>query len=208
MLRLQALQTFRRPKNMPHFCPPSTEIRRMSLYTGTSLSRPAASPGLAGLSTLLLAAVLACAAVVPAACTTPASNSHAADLAAIADFNQRYLRAINEGDIAALGALTDEDHIMIAPNRPPIEGREANNTANGRGFQQFSIQETWTPLETVIDTRLAYQRGVFTVVATPKSGGTPSTTHGNFLRIYRRQPDGSWRMTRDMFSSDQPAPGR
>jgi ketosteroid isomerase-like protein len=36
------------------------------------------------------------------------------------------------------------------------------------------------------------------------AGGTPRDLRGNFLRIYRRQPDGSWRMTRDMFSSDQP----
>jgi len=25
---------------------------------------------------------------------------------------------------------------------------------------------------------------------------------GNFLRIYQRQPNGEWRMTRDMFNSD------
>jgi ketosteroid isomerase-like protein len=52
---------------------------------------------------------------------------------------------------------------------------------------------------------LAYQRGTFTVAATVKTGGPTHTTHGNFLRIYRRQADGSWRMTRDMFSGDQPA---
>ena len=33
------------------------------------------------------------------------------------------------------------------------------------------------------------------------AGGAARTSGGAFLRIYRRQPDGSWRMTRDMFNS-------
>jgi ketosteroid isomerase-like protein len=128
----------------------------------------------------------------------------AADLAAITAFNEKYLQAINNGDIAALSSLTDEGHIMIAPNRAPTVGKAANDTANERGFRQFNIEEKWMPEETVIDGDLAYQRGTFTVIATPKAGGATRTTRGNFLRIYRRQTDGSWRMTRDMFSSDQP----
>jgi ketosteroid isomerase-like protein len=154
----------------------------------------------------LLLCTTVCVAVALAACGTTRTQptSAAADIAAITAFNARYLKAINDGDIATLSSLTDEDHIMVAPNRPPVVGKAANDAANGRGFQQFNIDETWVPLETVVDGNLAYQRGTFTVVATPKAGGASRTTHGNFLRIYRRQPDGSWRMSRDMFSSDQP----
>jgi ketosteroid isomerase-like protein len=142
--------------------------------------------------------ILTCVATVTACAHAPTAP---ADLAAITAFNARYLRAINSGDIAALSALTDDDHIMIAPGRAPITGKAANDAANSRGFDQFSIAETWEPLETVIDGNLAYQRGTFNVTATPKAGGTVRPTHGTFLRIYRRQPDGSWRMTRDMFNS-------
>ncbi len=147
-----------------------------------------------------------CGAIVVSACnTTPRPHvSQRADLAAISAFNERYLEAINAGDIAALSRLTDDDHIMSAPNRPPTMGKAANDAANERGFQLFRIDEKWMPAETVIAGDLAYQRGTFTVAATPKAGGATRTTHGNFLRIYRRQPDGSWRMTRDMFNSDQP----
>ncbi len=149
----------------------------------------------------------ACVAVALAACTTTRApaTSYAADLASITAFNSQYVKAINGGDIAALSALTDEDHIMIPPDRPPVMGKAANDAANGRAFQQFKYDERWMPLETVVDGNLAYQRGTFTVTASPKSGGGPTrNTRGNFLRIYRRQPDGSWWMTRDMFSSDQP----
>jgi ketosteroid isomerase-like protein len=158
----------------------------------------------------VLAAAAICVAALLASCSTPAvkdtARSTAADEAAIADFNRRYLGAINDGDIATLSSLTTEGHIMLAPGRPPVVGKAANDAANGRAFQMFKIDETWTPLETVISGDLAYQRGTFTVAATPKAGGETRNTSGNFLRIYRRQPDGSWRMVRDMFNSDKPTP--
>jgi ketosteroid isomerase-like protein len=152
-------------------------------------------------------AALSCTVMILAACGTirPHATDTAADLAGITAFNARYLQAINDGDIATLSSLTNDDHMMISPNRPPVSGKAANDAANGRSFQLSKIDETWIPVETVIEGHLAYQRGTFTVVAHPKTGGAGRTTHGNFLRIYRRQPDGSWWMTRDMFSSDQPA---
>lgn len=129
------------------------------------------------------------------------------DLAAIADFNARYLQAINDEDIAALRALTTDGHIMLPPNRKPIVGKAANDELNGRAFAQFDFAETWDPEETVVAGDWAYQRGTFEVVATPKPGGEGArTVTGSFLRIYQRQPRGEWRMTRDMFNSDGSSP--
>jgi ketosteroid isomerase-like protein len=135
---------------------------------------------------------------------THSSPDTAADLAAIADFNRRYLQAINDDDIEALSALTTEEHMMLMPNRPPLIGKAANVDAMRRAFAQFDFDESWTPEETEVGGDWAWQRGTFRVTATPKSGGDGSTITGKFLRIYRRQPDGSWRMIRDMFNSDQP----
>jgi len=141
------------------------------------------------------------------ACETPRAKrpSTAQDEAAITEFNKRYLRAINDGDSATLASLTTPEHIMIAPGRPPIVGKEANDAANARVAQTAKIEETWAPEETFISGDLAYQRGTFTVAATPKAGGTTRNMRGTFLRIYKRQPDGAWRMVRDMFNTDQPA---
>jgi ketosteroid isomerase-like protein len=124
------------------------------------------------------------------------------DIAAIAAFNARYLKSINDGDIATLSSLTTEGHIMLPPSRPPIVGKAANDEANGRAFEQFDFDETWTPQETVVSGDWAHQRGTFTVVATPKAGGERREISGNFLRIYQRQANGEWRMIRDMFNSD------
>jgi ketosteroid isomerase-like protein len=144
-----------------------------------------------------------CACVGLAACDAATQPPLEEDLAAIAEFNRLYLAAINDEDIAALSSLTTEGHIMLAPNRPPIVGKAANDALNGSAFEQFDFDETWTPLETVVSGDWAHQRGTFTVSAKPKTGdGAARVLSGSFLRIYQRQPNGEWRMIRDMFNGD------
>ena len=144
--------------------------------------------------------------VLQAGCSTtsPVHASKAADLAAIEAFNRHYLQAINSGDSAALARLTTANHIMLPPNSPPIVGKTANDAAMKRAFEMFDIKESWTPVETQVAGDWAYQRGTYSVTATPRNNGISRTSTGNFLRIYRRQADGSWVLTRDMFNSGQP----
>jgi ketosteroid isomerase-like protein len=148
--------------------------------------------------------IVAATALLAAGCGEPPRPSYEEDLAAITAFNARYLGAINDGDAATLASLTTDGHIMLAPNRPPLVGKEANDDANASVAARFDIAETWTPVETMIDGDLAFQRGTFTVIATPKGDGQRAEVSGNFMRIYQRQPNGEWRMTRDMFNSDRP----
>src|SRR5690606_37129549 len=99
-------------------------------------------------------------------------------------------------------ALTTDDHLMLTPNRPPHAGESALVEAMTRAFEQTEFDESWTPVETVVDGDLAYQRGTYVVRARPKgSDDEMRSTTGSFLRIYRRQPNGEWRMTRDVFNT-------
>jgi ketosteroid isomerase-like protein len=153
-------------------------------------------------STPILVATLAV--LATAGCGRPPAATFADELAQITAFNERYLRAINEEDIAALSSLTTDGHVMLAPNTEPVVGKSANDAMNGGAFERCDFSETWTPVETVIDGDLAFQRGTFTTIATPKSEGDRLAVSGSFLRIYQRQANGDWRMTRDMFNSSTP----
>jgi ketosteroid isomerase-like protein len=155
---------------------------------------------------LLTAAAAACVVASFPACSpvsAPSQASLAADEAAITEFNRRYLQAINDGDIDRLAALTTEGHVMIGSGRPPLVGKTALVDTMTRAFERFEIDESWTPEETVISGDLAFQRGTYVVEATPKGGGERTRSTGNFARIYMRQPDGAWFMTRDVLASDQ-----
>lgn len=151
----------------------------------------------------VLASLFAASFAVDASAQAP-STTHAADEAAIAEFNRRYLKAINDGDIDTLASLTTEGHMMVSSGGPPLVGKQALVDAMTRAFQANDFEESWTPEETVVSGDLAYQRGTFVVVAKPKAGGAETRTTGNFLRIYRKQPDGAWFMVRDTFNSQQP----
>ena len=137
-------------------------------------------------------------------CSTESQPSLADDLAAITGFNERYLAAINNEDIAALSALTTDGHVMLVPNSEPVVGKTANDAMNGGAFERYEFSETWQPVETVIDGGLAFQRGTFTTIATPRGDGNRLEVSGSFMRIYQRQANGEWRMTRDMFNSSTP----
>src|SRR5678816_1285069 len=79
----------------------------------------------AGRMTLVGRAAVVGIAVALAGCSTAATRPPdiSADLAAITAFNARYLKSINDGDIATLSSLTDDDHMMISPGRPPVAGK-------------------------------------------------------------------------------------
>jgi ketosteroid isomerase-like protein len=142
-----------------------------------------------------------------AACgdTTSKRPTAEQDVAAIMEFNKHYLGAINAGDIKTLSALTTDGHVMIAPNRPPIVGKAANDAMNGRAFEQFEFDESWSPAQTVVSGDLAFQQGTYVSTAKPRAGGEPRTIRGTFLRVYQRQSNGEWRMTRDTFNTEPPA---
>jgi uncharacterized protein (TIGR02246 family) len=136
-----------------------------------------------------------------------AQSTTGPDEAAIAEFNRRYLKAINDGDIDTLAALTTEDHMMISSGGAPLAGKKALVDAMTRAFQNNTFNESWDPQETVVSGDLAYQRGTFVVEATPRAGGEMSRTTGNFLRIYRKI-NGTWFMVRDTFNSQRPRNGQ
>jgi ketosteroid isomerase-like protein len=142
-----------------------------------------------------------------AAAASAQTASTAADEAAIAEFNRRYLKAINDGDIDTLAALTTDGHMMISSGGPPLSGKQALVDAMTRAFQTTDFDESWAPQETAVSGDLAYQRGTFVVVAKPKAGGAETRITGNFLRIYRKI-GGAWFMVRDSFNSQPPRAGQ
>ena len=159
-------------------------------------------------SSAIVAVLLAAALAAPLTQHASAQGaSTAADEAAIAEFNRKYLKAINDGDIDTLAALTTDGHMMISSGGPPLTGKQALVDAMTRAFQTTDIDESWAPQETVVSGDLAYQRGTFVVVAKPKAGGAESRVTGNFLRIYRKI-NGTWFMVRDSFNSQQPRTGQ
>lgn len=130
-----------------------------------------------------------------------------ADVEAIEDYNRRLADATNRGDLAALAQLIARDHVTLAPDQPPVIGRDACLAIMSDVLGRFSVTEEHGPTRTEVDSMLAYQRGDFTVTLVPRIGGETVVRSGKYLRIYRRQADGAWMMVVDSFSANHPDGG-
>ncbi|MGZ2372076.1 YybH family protein [Ancylomarina sp. YFZ004] len=121
------------------------------------------------------------------------------DFKAIEAQTKKHIEAVQAGDWASAMANYTEDAIVMPPNSPAIEGR-ANIQTFMESFPPFSNHS----LEIVeIEGRgdMAYVRGTYTMTLTPE-GGEAITDSGKYIEIRKKQTDGSWLLTHDIFNSD------
>jgi uncharacterized protein (TIGR02246 family) len=149
------------------------------------------------------------------ACTAPASEPPAvddkaqreADTQAIKEVEAKWDAATNANDADGIMALLTDDIIVVPPNAPAIEGKEAVRRFLVADFEENSYKDT---KGSVVEVRLAgdwaYVRGTWRGTVTPKAGGESSEDIGQWIEIFDRQPDGSWKISRNMYSSDLPLP--
>jgi uncharacterized protein (TIGR02246 family) len=112
--------------------------------------------------------------------------------AAIVDINQRWNEAFNRGDVAALVALYDEQGAVL-----PAGGNAALGAAQIKalfaGAIDQGLHDHRIELHAVIgDREVATQRGRWSAQANGEGG--LQRFSGHLTVVYRRQPDGSWRV--------------
>ncbi len=154
---------------------------------------------------LALTSVLALAACQNAPAPEPKKDV-AADTSAINTLRNRVAAAFNASDAAALAATYADDAIEMNPEQPAIEGRQAIQAAYEAMFKGATGKLAFTPLETQVVGDWAYDRGNYTATMTPKPG-KPTELSYKYLVIMKRQPDGAWKVYREISNSNNPPPG-
>ena len=136
-----------------------------------------------------------------AACAGGAASLSDADIAAIEEGSEAFVAATNANDWGGVAALYTEDAVMMPPNGPAVEGQAAIE-AFFAAYPPFS-GFTLNPVE--IDGRgdLAFVRGTYSMTLEIE-GMEPTPDTGKYIEIRRRQTDGSWLITADIFNSDTP----
>lgn len=153
---------------------------------------------------LILAALLlsACQPIV-AQPQAPATNEDVE--AAVNAIWDEYEASVIAGDIDRWIAQWTEHGVQMPPNEPLVEGKEniyarvAANMAAGP-TTDFVI----TPLETTSAGDWAYSRGVYTVTFPLGDSGEQGMIDGKFMTVLQRQPDGTWKIHRDIYNSNVP----
>jgi ketosteroid isomerase-like protein len=132
---------------------------------------------------------------------TPLSE---ADKATIRANDEKYAQALVAKNWAALVAMYSTDASFMPPNESVVQGRAAIQSwlSAFPPVTAFSL----TPQQVEGRDDLAYVRGTYMMTVTPPGVPAPVDDHGKYIVIERKQPDGSWLITDDIFNSDVPRP--
>jgi uncharacterized protein (TIGR02246 family) len=128
-----------------------------------------------------------------------------ADIAAIDRVREAHVAALNQGDADAWAAVFSEDAVQMPPNAPANVGSAAIRSWGQAFLNQFGTQFSLSVEEVRLAGDWAFERGTYTIVLSPRGGGTLKDV-GKYITIYQRQPDGSWKTARDIWNSNQQSP--
>ena len=141
--------------------------------------------------------------------------SPADDLRAVED---RIQRAFAAEDADAIAAEYTEDAVLLPPGHPSVVGRAAIAALYRDFFARFRIVLETTVEEAEAAGDLGFLRGRLRQEIHPRGGGPAIagflrrliqrrtghlTMTGKFLAVLRREADGAWRFSRDIFNADR-----
>jgi uncharacterized protein (TIGR02246 family) len=133
------------------------------------------------------------------------------DVEAIKMISQELDVAFQAGDVTAFVALITEDAIFMPPNEPTLHGKQAVESRYQAMFQKLfetfrQVEHTLTVEEVKICKGWAFARGSYNLTLVPKTGDWKVQNSGKNIHIYEKQPDGAWRISRDIWNSNNPPP--
>ena len=128
----------------------------------------------------------------------------AKDLALFQDILDEYAAAINAEDLSRLASLWTDDVIAMSPNEAVLKGKEALRAWHQNLADQFIARPAFSPDEVEILGDWAYVRFSDTGVLVPKAGGEPVEGCNRIFSMFRRGPDGSWKLHRVIWNTPLP----
>ena len=112
---------------------------------------------------------------------------------------KQWLSAFNGGDAAGVAAKYTDGARLMAPNADTIEGRAA--------IEAFSKEFIATGAQLTFELATVHESADFCASVGRYEMTFPGDAppdRGKFIEVWRRQSDGAWQITDDIFNSDLP----
>lgn len=126
-----------------------------------------------------------------------------ADVVAINKINEDWNVAYNAGDVEKLVSFFTDDALRVPANEQALVGKEAIRKDFQLLFDQFTVEQKSVLEDVRVSGHLAYFRGSWTTINTPKAGGEPIELNGNYVSINQKQSDGTWKTIFNSWSTEQ-----
>ena len=136
-----------------------------------------------------------------------ASTDAGAVRQAIDAANAKFVEAMKRGDTIAIAENYTEDAIVMPQGTESWRGREAIRKGFGGMLTQSTVKEFSMKTDDVtVAGDIAVESGTYEETAQAKSGGQETKDKGKYMVVWKRQADGSWKIVRDIFNSDNAPP--
>jgi len=114
------------------------------------------------------------------------------------------LKAAQALDAAGVAVSYTDDVAVLCPNQPLVSGKAEAQKA-WAAMLVPGTQITWAPskVEVAASGDMAYDQGTYTS-SMPGPDGKPVNDKGKYLVVAKKQTDGSWKVSEDMWNSDLP----
>ena len=131
--------------------------------------------------------------------TPEAKPDPAAATAAVDQVEQQMLAAFQAKDAARLTAHYAPDAVLALPGQTAAKGIDAIGQVNARDLADPNFKLSFTNEETEVAASgdLAYTLGNFNVTYTNPETKQPEDGAGNYITVFKKQADGSWKAAAD-----------
>lgn len=146
----------------------------------------------------LRATVLLAGSVLAAGCSTAEPPAAPADPDVLMQADRQFAADVGEGGSEAWVSWIAADGAQIVPNVGEIRGEE-DIRALMAGLDDPNSKLEWEPLRADIAASgdLGWTTGHYTSTTTLEDG-TTQVGQGRYVTIWRKQPDGSWKVVMDL----------
>jgi uncharacterized protein (TIGR02246 family) len=181
----------------------SPSAHRLPLTRHSSGGQAVASPSRSQVFRLLSSAALSLAALV--GCNGPKAPPSATK-ADVERATVAFHEALRTNDAETFLSFVADDVVMMPPGEAPVRGKDALRAWYAVFLSQYRTSSlTLGDREVFVGEGFAVEIGSFEWGLTPAAGGTPILDRGNYMQVWRRQPDGQWRFEREIWNSSAPA---
>jgi ketosteroid isomerase-like protein len=120
-----------------------------------------------------------------------------------------WLKAYQAKDAAAAAGFYAPEGVMLAPNRPPLSGKDALTKFIAKSFTLQDYDIIWHPkkAEVARSGELGYTSGSYEM-SFRQPRGKLFFDKGKYLMVWKKQADGAWKVLFDISNSDLPSGSR
>jgi len=122
------------------------------------------------------------------------------------DLEARFAKDVLERGGAGFAAWFADDGVALGNGAAPLVGKVA--IAKSANWSPKDYQLTWTPSDALMGPSgdMGYTWGHYEG-RSKDANGNPVMTGGRYITVWRKQPDGSWKVVLDAGANDAPEAG-